>query len=216
MLRAHLKVCCIQSPAEARLAIEHGASAIGLVAAMPSGPGSIADDVIAEIAAVAPPGIATFLLTSRTDPDAVVEHVLRSRVNTVQLVDTVLPGTYAALRRWAPGVRIVQVIHVQSEDSISEALAVQDEVDVLLLDSGRPAAAIRELGGTGRVHDWEHSARIVERVGKPVYLAGGIKPENVREAIERVRPYGIDLCSGVRTDGKLDAAKLGALVAVMR
>lgn len=215
-LSVHLKVCCIASIDEARLAIEHGATAIGLVGKMPSGPGPIADDLITEIARDTPAGIATFLLTSRTDAAGVVEHVRETGVNTVQLVDSVELGVYSALRREAPGVRIVQVIHVQSEASVDEALEVQEYVDMLLLDSGRPQAAVKELGGTGRAHDWTLSARIVREASRPVFLAGGITPGNVREAMARVRPFGIDLCSGVRTGGKLDAVKLGALAAAMR
>ncbi len=215
-LGVHLKVCCIASLGEARLAIEHGATAIGLVGKMPSGPGPIPDELITQIARGTPAGIATFLLTSRTDAAGVVDHVRRTGVNTVQLVDAVEPGVHAALRREAPGVRIVQVIHVQSEASVAEALEVQDHVDMLLLDSGRPQAAVKELGGTGRAHDWSLSARIVREASKPVFLAGGITPGNVREAMTRVRPFGIDLCSGVRTGGALDAAKLGALAAAMR
>lgn len=197
---------------EARLAILCGADALGLVARMPSGPGPIADDLIAEIAASVPPPIATFLLTSEVDADAVVEHVLRTRVNTVQLVDdTTTPEVYAALRAEVPGVRIVQVVHVRERASVDLALSVASRVDALLLDSGNPVAAIRELGGTGRTHDWRLSREIVDRSPIPVFLAGGITPSNVAEAIAQVRPFGIDLCSGVRTNGKLDQRKLQAL-----
>lgn len=215
-LRAHLKVCCIRSEEEASLAIELGATALGLVAWMPSGPGVIQDEVIGRIAGWAPRHIATFLLTSRTDADGVCSHVLEAGVNTVQLVDAVAPDVYRALRERAGGVRVVQVIHVEDEASVEEALNAAPHVDALLLDSGRPKARVKELGGTGRTHDWSLSARIVREAGKPVYLAGGLNPSNVREAIEQVRPYGIDLCSGVRVNGVLDRAKLSALVEEMR
>jgi phosphoribosylanthranilate isomerase len=215
-VRTRLKVCCIASVAEARAAVAAGASAIGLVAAMPSGPGPIADALIAEIAASVPPPVSRFLLTSRTDPAAVVAHAAASRVDAVQLVDRVPPETYAALRRDLPHVRIVQVVHVEGEDAIAEARRVAPLVHAVLLDSGRPSAAVRELGGTGRVHEWDVSRRVVEAVaGRPVFLAGGIGPGNVGEAIRRVRPYGIDLCGAVRTGGRLDGAKLAALVAAV-
>jgi phosphoribosylanthranilate isomerase len=210
-----LKVCCIASVDEARLALAHGATALGLVAAMPSGPGVIDDTTIAEIVRSAPKGVATFLLTSRVDGAHVVEHLETTRANTVQLVDAVPSATYDAIRRSLPRVRIVQVIHVRDESSIEEARSVEAHVDMLLLDSGDPSRAVKELGGTGRTHDWELSRRIVAAVAKPVYLAGGIRAENVRAAIETVRPFGIDLCSGVRTDGRLDGAKLKALAAAM-
>lgn len=214
-MRPHLKVCCIASLREAQLAIDHGASALGLVSSMPSGPGVIGDALIAEIAVQVPPTIATFLLTSRSDPDALVEHVRTCRTNTVQLVDGVAAVAYERLRRDAPSVRIVQVIHVRGEDSIDEARRAAEHVDALLLDSGNPSLAVKELGGTGRVHDWTLSRAIVASVDVPVFLAGGIRPENVRAALEAVRPAGIDLCTGVRTAGVLDAEKLRLLTSEM-
>ncbi|HEY7412586.1 MAG TPA: phosphoribosylanthranilate isomerase, partial [Vicinamibacteria bacterium] len=89
------------------------------------------------------------------------------------------------------------------------------DVDALLLDSGRPGAAVKELGGTGRRHDWAVSRRIRERVPVPLFLAGGLTPANVREAVAEVGPYGLDVCSGVRTDGALDERKLGAFFAAL-
>lgn len=200
---------------EARLAVAAGASALGLVAKMPSGPGVIEDALIAEIAAAVPPPIATFLLTSETDADAIVDHVRRCGTNTVQLVDEVEDRTYVVIRRALPQVKIVQVLHVSDEDVVHAARDLAPRVDAFLLDSGNPKLAIKELGGTGRVHDWDLSSRVVDSVDKPVFLAGGLKPENAAEAVRRVRPFGLDLCSGVRTDGRLDAGKLAAFFAVV-
>ena len=205
-----VKICCISSVDEAWTAIRHGAAALGLVSAMPSGPGVIEEDAICEIAARVPPPIATFLLTAHQHADAVIEQQRRCGTNTVQLVDTLTTGTYRDLRRGMPGVALVQVIHVVDAASVEEALAVAPEVDALLLDSGNPAAAVKELGGTGRTHDWHLSRRIVEASPVPVFLAGGLKPGNIVEAVRRVRPFGVDLCSGVRTDGLLDPVKLTA------
>ena len=215
-MRTRLKVCCIASVEEARAAVMAGASALGLVAEMPSGPGTIADALIAEIAASVPPPVSRFLLTSRIEPGPVVAHVAACQVDTVQLVDKVPVDTYVALRTQLPHVRVVQVLHVEGMDAVAEAHWVAPYVHAILLDSGRPSAAVRELGGTGRVHDWQISRELVQAVpDTPVFLAGGIGPGNVRDAIRRVRPYGIDLCSAVRTDGRLDPAKLVALVAAM-
>lgn len=212
MGRVRLKVCCIKSAEEACVAIDCGADAIGLVSAMPSGPGPIPDPLITQIAEGVPPPVATFLLTSETEPSAVVDHARRARVNTLQLVDDgVTPDVYDAVRSELPTLRIVQVIHVIDDQSVEHAVSVAPRVDALLLDSGAPKAAVRELGGTGRVHDWRLSRRIVEESSRPVFLAGGITPDNVAEAVGSVRPYGIDLCSGVRTDGRLDEAKLRSL-----
>ncbi len=213
MLR--VKICCIASVEEAALAVRHGAAALGLVGRMPSGPGVIGDPLIAEIAASAPPAVATFLLTSETEPEAIVDHVRRCGANTVQIVDAVEPAAYRALRRAVPGVKIVQVIHVTGPEVLAEAKARAPLVDALLLDSGRPQAPVKELGGTGRVHDWSLSQRIVAAVSRPVFLAGGLRPENAAEATRQVRPFGIDLCTGVRRDGHLDADRLGVLFAAL-
>ncbi len=212
MARTRIKICCIASIEEARLAIAKGADALGLVARMPSGPGPIPDSAIAEIAAAVPPPIATFLLTSETEPDAVVDHVRACGTSTVQLVDAVPSATYQALRRAHPALRVVQVLHVTGPETLEEAKEIAPQVDALLLDSGNPGAAVKELGGTGRTHDWAVSARIVAEVPKPVFLAGGLRADNVATAIAAVRPYGVDLCSGVRTDDRLDPAKLGPFV----
>lgn len=205
-----VKVCCIASREEARLAISAGASALGLVSAMPSGPGPIAEELIADIAAGVAPPTETFLLTALTDAEAIAEQHRRCGTTALQLVDHVPETELIRLRRLVPGVRLVQVIHVQGEGSVEEARAAAPLVDTLLLDSGNPGLAVKELGGTGRVHDWTHSRRICEMAGVPVLLAGGLNPGNARAAIDRVRPSGLDICSGLRTGGRLDPAKLSA------
>ncbi|MDB6114807.1 MAG: Phosphoribosylanthranilate isomerase [Lacunisphaera sp.] len=211
-----VKICCIKSAAEARRAIAHGADALGLVSHMPSGPGPISDELIAEIAATIPPPVATFLLTSLTDTDAIIEQQRRCRPTTLQLVDALIRGTHADLRRALPGIRIVQVIHIRDEASVAEAARLAPEVDALLLDSGNPGLAVKELGGTGRVHNWALSRRIVETCGKPVFLAGGLRAENLAPAWAEVRPHGFDVCSGVRTNDVLDETKLAAFFGAMR
>jgi phosphoribosylanthranilate isomerase len=213
--RPRVKVCCIGGVAEAEMAVGHGASALGLVSRMPSGPGVIEDDLITEIARTVPPGVATFLLTSRERAEEIVVQQRRCRTGVVQLCDRVAERDYAALRREMPGIGLVQVIHVTGPESAEEALAVAHEVDAILLDSGNQALAVKQLGGTGRVHDWRLSRRIRETVPVPVYLAGGLSAANVRRAIEEVEPFGLDLCSGVRTDGRLDREKLAAFMEVV-
>src|SRR5258705_879215 len=175
---------------------------------MPSGPGPIPEARIREIAATVPPGVATFLLTCETTAEPIIAQQRFCRTNTLQLVDEVEPGVHARLRDSLPGIALVQVIHVRDDDAVRQAIAVAPDVDAILLDSGDPSLATKELGGTGRAHDWAVSRRIREAVGVPVYLAGGLNPQNVRQAIAQVQPFGVDLCSGLRTDGHLDAAKL--------
>lgn len=210
------KICCIRNQDELATALLCGASAVGFVSAMPSGPGPISDDEIARLLPRVPPGVSAFLLTSRTDADALIEQWRRLPTDTIQLVDRLPPGTYRRLRSALPGVRLVQVIHVEGPDAVEEAEAVAAEVDAILLDSGRPGAEVAELGGTGRVHDWAVSRRVVQAVHVPVYLAGGLNGDNVAAAISAVRPFGVDVCSGVRTDGRLDPVKLEAFTRGVR
>lgn len=209
-MRTRIKVCCIASAAEARTAVWAGADALGLVGAMPSGPGPIPDRLAAEIAHGVPPPVGAWLLTSEEDGDAIAAHTVAVGVSTVQLVRHVDRAEHARVRRARPGLKLVQVIHIEGEDALDLARSYAETADALLLDSGRPSA--EELGGTGRPHDWEISRRILEAVDRPVFLAGGLTAANVGAAVARVRPFGVDLCSGVRTEGVLDPESLAAFV----
>jgi phosphoribosylanthranilate isomerase len=208
--KPRVKICCIGSVEEAWMAIRLGASAVGLVSEMPSGPGPIKEELISEIAARIPPAVASFLLTSKQEAIAIIEQQRRCNVNTVQICDRLERGSYGEMRKAMPGVSMVQVIHVVGEESLEEALRVAPHVDAILLDSGNQAMAVKELGGTGRRHDWTISRKIREQIEVPLFLAGGLRADNVREAIETVEPFGLDVCSGVRTDGRLDAQKLSS------
>ena len=210
-----VKICCMGSLAEARLAIAAGASAVGLVSAMPSGPGVISEDLIAEIARQLPPAVGSFLLTCQTDPHAIIEQQKRLRVNTIQICDRLEVCSYEVLRAALPGISIVQVVHVYGPESVAEAISIAPFVDGVLLDSGNQSLPVKELGGTGRTHDWNLSLQIREAIDVPLFLAGGLKAENVADAITQVRPFGVDVCSGVRTDGKLDEGKLKSFFAAV-
>ena len=206
--RIRLKVCCIATIEEAELAVKHGASAIGLVSEMPSGPGVISDGRIEEIAAHIPPEVSTFLLTSSRDVDAIVDQQRRFRVDAIQLCDTFPPQQILELRSLMRGVSVIQVIHVTGKSAIDQAREAARAAHALLLDSGDPSMAVKELGGTGRTHDWAVSRKIRDEVEVPIWLAGGLTPDNVGEAARQVRPFGVDVCSGLRTDGLLDEEKL--------
>lgn len=213
MARTRIKICCIQDIDEARLAIRMGADALGLVSAMPSGPGPIAEEKIAEIARAVPAGVSTFLLTSKQKVEEIVAQQKRCGTNAVQLCDRLAEGRYEELRAALPGIDIVQVIHVTGPESLEEALQCAPQVNALLLDSGNRARAVKELGGTGRVHEWSISREIRDQAGVPVYLAGGLTPENVADAITTVEPFGVDVCSGIRdAEGKLVRQRLSAFV----
>ena len=179
---------------------------------MPSGPGIISDLTIAQIASSAPNHIKTFLLTSETTAGGIIAHYRRTLTNMIQIVDAVDLGVQRVLRKGLPEISMVQVIHIIDQSSVNTALKITPHVDSLLLDSGNPNLEIKELGGTGRTHNWELSAEIVERSPIPVFLAGGLGADNVKSAIEKVSPFGIDLCSKVRTNNRLDEQKLKLLM----
>jgi phosphoribosylanthranilate isomerase len=203
-----VKICCISSTDEALMAIRSGADALGLVSQMPSGPGVISEERIAEISAVIPPGVTSVLLTSNQSAEQIISQHHRCRTNAIQICDRLIHGNYNELRQSLPGISLIQVIHVTGEESYHEASKLASEVDALLLDSGNRSAGRIELGGTGRTHNWTISRRICQNVDTPVFLAGGLNPDNVREAIDTVRPFAVDVCSGVRTDGTLDKVRL--------
>ena len=211
-MKPRIKICCISSIDEAVLAVRAGASALGLVSAMPSGPGIIDEELIAAIVARVPPAIGTFLLTCRQDADAIIDQQHRCRTNTLQLVDHVSVTELIKLRKALPGISLVQVIHVIGRESMDEAREVAPHVDAILLDSGNQKLPVKELGGTGRTHDWRISREIRDAIPLPLFLAGGLKPDNVRDAVTAVEPFGLDICSGVRSGGQLDADKLRAFI----
>ena len=131
--------------------------------------------------------------------------------NTVQIVRHVEVSELEGLARVLPSsIRRVQVLHVEDDSSLERMRAYAPFVHAFLLDSGRPA--VSELGGTGRTHDWRISRAIVEGSPVPVFLAGGLRADNVASAIDQVGPWGLDLCSGVRSNGQLDRAKLTAFM----
>ena len=206
-----VKICCISSIEEAKLAIGHGAAAIGLVGRMPSGPGIITDELIHSIAKTVLPPIHSFLLTSETTAEAIIEHHNKVNTTTIQIVDALSGREYHKIREAIPNVQLVQVIHVLDEGSIKEAIEISEFVDAILLDSGNPNLPTKVLGGTGKTHNWDLSKKIREEISLPIFLAGGINKDNIKKAIEHVQPYGIDLCSSVRTNGQLDESKLEEL-----
>ncbi|MCX6211870.1 MAG: phosphoribosylanthranilate isomerase [Bacteroidetes bacterium] len=203
-----VKICCISSIEEAKLAVAYGAKAIGLVGPMPSGPGIITDELIHAIAKTVPPPIETFLLTSETSAAAIIEHHKKVNTTTIQMVDALTDRQYQEIRAALPYVKLVQVIHVIDENSIQEAIEIAEMVDAILLDSGNPNLSTKVLGGTGKTHNWDLSKTIRQEVKVPVFLAGGIHKDNVKQAIDYVQPFGVDLCSSVRTNKQLDEKKL--------
>ena len=210
-MRIRVKICCMASPDEARMAAAAGADLVGLVGPMPSGAGIITPDACRRIADAAPSWVTPVLLTSSDTAEEIEQEVRNAGVRAVQLVRHVHPSVHDELARRLPGVRRIQVIHVEDDGALGLLVAYSRRVEAFLLDSGSPSR--HELGGTGRVHNWGISSAFTQASPIPVFLAGGLTPMNVGDAIRHVRPFGIDVCSGLRTDGKLDQSKLAAFMA---
>ncbi len=212
MARPRIKICCISSEDEVRVAVSGGADLLGFVAPPLGGLGVIPEDRIAELIPLVPPGCVAVLLTGHQDPADIAAQIHRTRPSAVQLVKATTAAARAGLQRTFPGVRFLQVVHVQGPESVDDAIAAAEHSDGLVLDSAVLGGDAPQLGATGNTHDWAVSARIVASVDVPVYLAGGLKATNVAEARRTVGSFGLDLCTGVRTDDVLDPSKVAAFV----
>lgn len=211
-----VKICCVRSREEAHTALSFGAAAVGLVSEMPAGPGELRESGIREIVQSIPAGAGTFLLTAVTDADQLIDKVQRLGANTLQLWDPLEPADYGRLRQDLPGLSIVQAIHVIGESAIEHAQTAVRLADALVLDSSNPTVPYRWESQAGATHDWSISREIVQTVDCPVLLAGGLNAGNVESAVRLVRPYGVDVCTGVRTEDALDPRKLAAFFEALR
>ena len=206
--KTQIKVCCIASREEARQAVEAGANLVGLIAAHEGVSTGLTDALWSQTVGWVPSGMGRVLLTPFLTAGEIVAHAERVGARIIQICDHVDPEVHSSIREIKPDLHLIQVVHVTGVDSVNLACELATFSDAILLDSGQPGADFSELGGTGRTHDWGISRSIVDAVSVPVWLAGGLCSENVQQAIQTVRPHGVDLCSGVRTDGRLDPDKL--------
>ncbi|MCO4771258.1 MAG: phosphoribosylanthranilate isomerase [Deltaproteobacteria bacterium] len=213
MSRPRIKICCISSEQEVAIAVAGGADLLGFVAPPLGGLGVIPVERIAELISLVPPGCVAVLLTGLTGFEDIANQVRLARPDGVQLVRSTTPETRRALREAFPGLRLLQVVHVHGEDAIDDALAAQEHSHGLVLDSAVLGGPTEQLGATGTTHDWSISARVVAAVDVPVYLAGGLSAANAAQARRVVGSFGLDLCSSVRTQGRLDQDKVSAFVA---
>lgn len=208
MTRVRVKVCCIASEPEAALAARLGADLLGLVGPMPTGPGVIDLPTARRISLSAPLWARPILLTSSETASAIQADADEARVQAVQVVRHIAAEQAAALAR-AP-LHYVQVIHVEDAGALDLIDVYAPYCAAFLLDSGRPKE--EAFGGTGVRHDWSISAAFVRRAPRPVFLAGGLTPDNVGAAIALVAPFGVDVCSGLRPEGGLDAERLASFL----
>lgn len=208
-----VKICGITSYRDLQTVLQFPqVNHLGFVSAMPSGPCIISDEAIRMLLRKTPSFIDTFLLTSRCDAEGIAEQWRLCRTTTIQVCNPLPDDELRRLRKLVPGISLVSVVHINSRTHNGRALELCNIVDGLLLDTGDPDMPLPELGGTGRVHDWDISRNICAQSSLPVWLAGGLTAKNVAAAISYVRPQGIDVCTGVRSDGFVDGEKLAALL----
>lgn len=144
-------------------------------------------------------------VTHLQDAKEIIETMREINVTAVQIHDSIAIDGIKEIRDSIPDSYIIKAVHVQDrERSLEKALTFEEYVDALLLDS----RTIDRLGGTGKIHDWDISREIVLSVKKPVFLAGGLTPDNLLKAINKVKPFGVDVNSGVEINGEKDLNKM--------
>jgi phosphoribosylanthranilate isomerase len=210
----HIKICCIETEEDRARALQDGVTSLGFVAEGLTPPYLVSIPRAATLREGLPRRIEAVLLTAETCAETLVSQARDMDADAIQLCRPVSPQTLAHLRTALPGVRLIGVIHMGDPGGPDRAAAIAESVDIVLLDSG--SLQTSELGGTGRTHDWKESARVRDVVRGELWLAGGLRPDNVGAAITLVRPDGVDVCSGVRTNGRVDPAKVRAFVAAAR
>jgi phosphoribosylanthranilate isomerase len=210
-----VKVCGITTEADAWAAIELGVDALGfLVGLLHESEDALSAHDAGKIVAGLPPFIGTTLVTHRADPADVLDLLGHVRPQVVQLHGAYPPGRIPTLRDAFPATRVIKTVHVDGEASIAAAVEAARYADGVLLDSRTPT----RIGGTGLTHDWSSSRRIRDTLAPtPVILAGGLTPDNVADAIERVQPYAVDVNSGVSLRrGKKSPPLIAAFVRAAR
>lgn len=202
------KICGINSLRNAQIALECGADALGFLVGITH----LAEDKITaenakRIIQTLPSSVYSVAVTHLRDSRKIIELCRYLGVNALQIHDYISPEEVAFCRKELPDVRILKAVHVidgQPDKALAAAKSFEDVCDAILLDS----RTAERLGGTGKTHDWSISRMIVEQVSVPVILAGGLTPSNVADAVKTVRPFGVDVNSGVEIDGDKDRQKV--------
>jgi len=193
-----IKFCGTASLADMRCAIDAGCDAVGFIMGVTYQSADVVTPAeAAKMIRELPPFIEPVAVTHLRETEDLIRLVRDSRCTTLQIQDTVEPSGIPVIRDALPYLKIVKAVHVTDESAIRTAKRYEPYADALILDT----RTRERIGGTGIPHDWNISATIVANSAIPVILAGGLTPENVTEAIRRVRPYGVDVHSGVKKDG---------------
>lgn len=228
-LKTRTKICGIRSPEEIELAAFYGADAVGFITEVPvESPRKLDSDTAAYLVSRVPQTLSSVLVIMPENSATAVELIEKIKPDIVQ-IHSRLPLLELEIIKEKTDIPIIKTLSVPVKgetsgektgntalvSSLIEKVRLLEEssvVDSILLDTARS----EKPGGTGCVHDWTLSRRISEETRLPLILAGGLKPENVQEAIRAVSPYAVDTASGVETDGKKDAVKIKSFIEEVR
>ena len=205
-----VKICGTKNLNEARMAVSLGADAVGFLLGLNDFSEDEVDGATARhIIARLPPFVSSVLVTHKTDSEWIVEACKQIGCTVIQLHGDFAIDEIPALKEKVPHMRVIKTIHVENAGAVASALAASRWADAILLDTMTGT----RIGGTGVTHDWSISGRIVKMIDKPVVLAGGLNPQNVRRAIALVSPFAVDVNSGVENpDGSKSAEKVESFI----
>jgi len=207
-----VKICANRSVEDAKMSIAFGADVIGILVGQEHTSDDFVDKFKArEIATFAKGKCDVSLVTHLTNAKEIIELTKFIGNNTIQLHSDISEDEVLLIRKELPNVKLVRLIHVSSDGKICTDYQKMKYVDFYLLDSFN--LKTNQVGGTGLTHDWNKSRKLISILNKPTFLAGGLNPNNVKEAIKLTRPYGVDVNSGCKNElGKKDANKVKLFV----
>jgi phosphoribosylanthranilate isomerase len=202
-----VKICGMRTPANVRAAADAGADAVGIIADVPVDTHrEVSVDRARDLVAAAPPFLATTLVTMPGTPSSAANLVEMIGTDHVQVHGIEDPDALDALCAATPAQVVAAV------DAGADLAALDGHVDALLVDSTDESGG----GGTGETHDWERARALVDSLETPVILAGGLAPGNVGRAVRTVRPYAVDVASGVERDATVDPERVRSFVAAAK
>ena len=207
-----VKICANKSIEDASMSIDAGADIIGILVGQVHTSNDFVDKETAkEIADFAKEKCDISLVTHLTDADEIIELSKYIGNNVIQLHSDIVEDEVEKIVKELPDVKLVRLIHISSEGEICSDYKSMKYADYYLLDSFN--LNTNQVGGTGLTHDWNKSRELIEKLDKPTFLAGGLNPDNVKQAIEIVRPYGVDVNSGCKnSEGRKDREKVREFV----
>jgi phosphoribosylanthranilate isomerase len=195
-----IQVAGVSTLEEALFCKSVGVDAIGFTLGLPDGPH---DDLTPEkartIVCQLPPGLLPVVITYVNRADAACELAVTTSAAAMQFHGGISEEELVLFRRICPNVRTIGRVTVSGEKSIEDSASLTPPLrDAIILDSLDPRSGRK--GATGLTHDWSISAKIVRIASVPVILAGGLNPDNVADAIRKVRPHGVDAHTGLEDE----------------